>query len=109
MFVGGLPIKLEEFAVGPEPSIMLTWRTFLDHAPPKLKMLHLVNLDKSWDTQDLGRDEFLFGVEDLKEEKGITAVWVEPDAWRKSMEERFCPRSERKMRIGKKREDRESL
>ncbi|GAA5834443.1 hypothetical protein JCM5353_003854, partial [Sporobolomyces roseus] len=34
LFVGGLPIKLEEFAVGPEPSIMLTWRTFLDHAPP---------------------------------------------------------------------------
>ena len=42
MFAGGLPIKLEEFAVGPEPPIMFTWRTFLDHALPRLKTLHLI-------------------------------------------------------------------
>jgi len=51
LFAGGLPVKLEEFKVGPEPPIMLTWRTFLDHAHPKLKTLHLVDLDKSWGTQ----------------------------------------------------------
>jgi len=52
LFVGGLPIKLEEFVVGTEPLIMLTWRTFLDHAPPRFSTLHLVDLDKLWDTQE---------------------------------------------------------
>jgi len=94
LFAGGLPIKLEEFAVGPEPPIMFTWRTFLDHAPPTLKTLHLVDLDKLWDKQEMGRDEFLFGVEDLEKDKGIKVEWMKPEAWGKRIEKMFCSRYE---------------
>jgi len=58
------------------------------------RLCTLSRLGKSWDAQEIGKDDFLFGVEDLEEEKGIKVEWMKSKNWGSWMENRFCSRED---------------